>query len=152
MTPESPKLAGLSQPTGSADMTAITLDSNAYSAFMRGDERVLHTLAAVHKVYLPLFVIGELHYGFRGGSKPRDNLLQLQRFMEKPTVEVWLPTEETAVIYGEVMDTLKRNGSLIPINDVWIACSTIESGSKLVTYDQHFKSIPGLRLWNTFYP
>lgn len=152
MTPESPKLAGLSQPTGSADMTTVTLDSNAYSAFMRGDERVLHTLAAVQRVYLPLFVIGELHYGFRGGSKLRENLLQLQRFVEKPTVEVWLPTEETAVIYGEVMDRLKRNGSLIPINDVWIASSTIESGSKLVTYDQHFISIPGLRLWNNFSP
>lgn len=133
-------------------MTTVTLDSNAYSAFMRGDERVLHTLAAVQKVYLPLFVIGELHYGFRGGSKLRENLLQLQRFVEKPTVEVWLPTEETAVIYGEVMDRLKRNGSLIPINDVWIASSTIESGSKLVTYDQHFISIPGLRLWNNFSP
>ena len=152
MTPESPKLAGLSQPTGSADMTTVTLDRNAYSAFMRGDERVLHTLAAVQKVYLPLFVIGELHYGFRGGSKLRENLLQLQRFVEKPTVEVWLPTEETAVIYGEVMDRLKRNGSLIPINDVWIASSTIESGSKLVTYDQHFISIPGLRLWNNLFP
>jgi tRNA(fMet)-specific endonuclease VapC len=131
-------------------MTAITLDSNAYSAFMRGDKEVLHTLATVEKVYLPLFVVGELHYGFRGGSKLRENLLQLQTFIEKPTVEVWMPTHETAAIYGEIMDILKRNGSPIPINDVWIACATIESGSKLVTYDQHFKSIPGLRLWNLF--
>ena len=131
-------------------MTAITLDSNAYSAYMRGDEAALNALATAHKVYVPLCVIGELHYGFRGGSKLRDNLLQLQKFMEKPTVEVWLPTEETAVIYGEVMDTLKRIGSPIPINDVWIASGTIESGSKLVTYDRHFNSIPGLRLWNFF--
>ena len=33
-------------------MTAITLDSNAYSAFMRGDDQVLHALANAEKVYL----------------------------------------------------------------------------------------------------
>lgn len=114
---------------------------------MSGDKEVLQSLASSEKVYLPLFVIGELHYGFRGGSKLRENLKQLQTFIEKPTVEVWLPTQETAIIYGEIMDLLKRNGSPIPINDVWIACATIESGSKLVTYDQHFNFIPGLRLW-----
>ena len=136
-------------PIGNAEMTAITLDSDAYSAFMRGDAEVLQTLATAEKVYLPSFVVGELHYGFRGGSKLRENLLQLQKFMEKPTVEVWLPTTETAVIYGEIMDSLKRNGRPIPINHVWIACATFESGSKLVTYDQHFNSVPGLRLWNS---
>ena len=132
-------------PIGNAKMTTITLDSNAYSAFMRGEKETLHTLATAEKVYLPLFVVGELHYGFRGGSKLQENLLQLQKFIEKPTVEVWLPTQETAAIYGEIMDSLKRNGNPIPINDVWIACATTESGSKLVTYDQHFKSVPGLR-------
>ena len=129
-------------------MTAITLDTNAYSAFMRGEDEVLQILAGAFQVYLPLFVIGELHYGFRGGSKLRENLFELQEFLEKPTVQVWLPTRETAVIFGEIMDTLQRNGRPVPISDVWIACSTIESGSKLVTYDRHFKSIPGLRLWD----
>ena len=129
-------------------MTAITLDSNGYSAFMRGDDQVLHALANAEKVYLPLFVVGELHYGFRGGSKLRENLLQLDEFLEKPSVELWLPTRDTGEIYGELMDFLKRNGSPIPLNDVWIACSTIETGSKLVTYDQHFDSIPSLRIWS----
>jgi tRNA(fMet)-specific endonuclease VapC len=129
-------------------MAVITLDSNAYSAFMRGDDKVLLALSGAEKVYLPLFVIGELHYGFRGGSKLRENLTQLARFLDKPSVELWLPTSETAEIYGELMDFLKRSGSSIPINDVWIACATIETGSKLVTYDQHFKSIPSLRIWS----
>ena len=47
-------------------------------------------LATAEKVFLPLFVEGEFHYGFRGGSKLRENLLELQRFIEKPSVEVWL--------------------------------------------------------------
>jgi tRNA(fMet)-specific endonuclease VapC len=34
-----------------------------------------------------------------------------------------------------------------PINDVWIAAHGLETGSILVTYDDHFAVIPGLRLW-----
>ncbi|GHV86644.1 hypothetical protein AGMMS50230_22520 [Spirochaetia bacterium] len=32
------------------------------------------------------------------------------------------------------------------INDIWIAAQTIETGSKLVTPDTHFKNIGGLRV------
>ena len=128
-------------------MAKITLDTNAYSAFMQGDEKVLDALADASTVYLPLFVIGELHYGFRGGSKIQENLGQLKAFLDKPTVESWLPTLETAQIYGETQDELKRAGTPIPINDIWIASSCIESGSTLVTYDKHFHHIPSIRLW-----
>lgn len=128
-------------------MAKITLDTSAYSAFMQGDEKVLDALASSTTVYLPLFVIAELHYGFRGGNKLQENLGQLKAFLNKPTVDSWLPTLETAQIYGETQDQLKRAGTSIPINDIWIASACIESGSTLVTFDQHFQKIPGLRLW-----
>ena len=128
-------------------MAKITLDTNAYSAFMHGDNKVLDALADASAVYLPLFVIGELHYGFRGGSKLQENLSQLKSFLNKPTVAFWRPTSETAQIYGEIQDQLKRAGTPIPINDIWIASSSIESGSTLVTYDTHFQLIPSVRLW-----
>ncbi len=128
-------------------MAKITLDTNAYSAFMQGDEKVLDALASATTVYLPVFVIGELHYGFRGGNKLQENLKQLKTFLNKPTVDTWLPTLETAQIYGETQDQLKRAGTPIPINDIWIASACIESGSTLVTYDQHFQKIPSIRLW-----
>ncbi|GAB5558440.1 MAG: hypothetical protein SynsKO_00870 [Synoicihabitans sp.] len=128
-------------------MTRITLDTNAYSAYMRGDERVLEALAAADQVMVPVFVVGELHYGFRGGNRLRENLDELCRFLAKPTVRIWLATEETPQIYGEVQDRLKRAGTPIPVNDIWIASACIETGSRLVTFDQHFRSIAGLRLW-----
>jgi tRNA(fMet)-specific endonuclease VapC len=128
-------------------MSRVTLDTNAYSAFMRGSEPVLDSVATASAVYLPLFVIAELHYGFRGGSKLRKNLLELEGFLGKPTVEAWLPTLDTARIFGEVQDKLKRAGTPIPVNDIWIASSCIETGSVLVTFDRHFDAVPGLRLW-----
>jgi predicted nucleic acid-binding protein len=45
------------------------------------------------------------------------------------------------------MASLRKSGKPIPINDVWIAAHGLETGSILVTYDDHFAVIPGLRLW-----
>lgn len=128
-------------------MAKITLDTNAYSAFMQGDEKVLNALATAKTVYIPLFVLGELHYGFRGGNQLAKNLAQLDTFLSKPSVEMKLPTDETAQIYGELQDKLKRAGTPIPINDIWIGSTCIETGSTLITYDKHFQKIPGIRLW-----
>ena len=46
------------------------------------------------------------------------------------------------------MASLKRSGKPLPVNDVWIAAHALETGSILVTYDDHFASVPGLRLWD----
>ena len=129
-------------------MPKVTLDTNAYSAFMQGSEPVLDAIASADVVYLPVFVIGELHYGFRGGNRLQQNLAELKAFLAKPTVEPWLPTLETGQIFGEIQDQLKRSGTPIPINDIWIASSCIETGSKLITFDKHFQAVPGLRLWS----
>jgi len=49
---------------------------------------------------------------------------------------------------GHLKDNLRKLGTPIPINDVWIAAHALETGSVLVTYDDHFSRIPGLRLWS----
>ncbi len=58
--------------------------------------------------------------------------------------------DETAEFYGQIVATLKRNGTPIPINDAWIAANTFETGSALVPYDRHFAKIPGILLWDDF--
>jgi len=40
----------------------------------------------------------------------------------------------------------------LPINDIWIAAHTIETGSLLITYDDHFKNIENIRLWDMLSP
>jgi predicted nucleic acid-binding protein len=47
-----------------------------------------------------------------------------------------------------IKDMLKHAGRPIPINDVWIAVHALEYGAVLVTLDNHFLSIPGLRIWD----
>jgi tRNA(fMet)-specific endonuclease VapC len=129
-------------------MKKILLDTNAYVRFLRGDEKVMAYLAQADSVYMSVFVLGELFAGFRAGSKEKDNKQLLESFLLKPTVSVLEATMETADIFGLIMASLRKSGTPMPINDVWIAAHSLETGSILVTYDDHFALIPGLRLWD----
>lgn len=128
-------------------MRQILLDTNAYVRFLAGDERVLASLAGADRVYMSVFVLGELNAGFRAGKKGRENRRILESFLEKPSVAVLEATRETAEIFGIVKDSLRKAGKPIPVNDVWIAAHALETGSVLVTYDGHFQAVPGLRIW-----
>ena len=129
-------------------MKKIILDTNAYSAFLKGEVKVLNVLSGAETVYMSIIVIGELLAGFKGGSKEPKNRENLHRFLDKPTVSLLDATIETSEVFAIIKNTLKRSGTPIPINDVWIAAHAMETGSVLVTYDEHFKNIPGLRLWD----
>lgn len=129
-------------------MKKILLDTNAYVRFLRGNEEVMAGLARADSIFMSVFVLGELLAGFRAGSKERANRQILERFLLKPTVSVVEATIETADVFGFVMSSLRKSGTPIPINDVWIAAHCLETGSTLVTYDDHFAQIPGLRLWD----
>jgi tRNA(fMet)-specific endonuclease VapC len=54
-------------------MKKILLDTNAYSAFMHGDQAILSALGSAEIVYLSVFVLGELFAGFIGGKKEHEN-------------------------------------------------------------------------------
>jgi len=129
-------------------VTKILLDTNAYVRFLRGDERVLDYLALADTVFMSVFVLGELLAGFRAGGKEKDNRRILERFLLKSSVTVLDGTMDTADLFGLVMASLKKSGTPIPINDVWIAAHALETGSVLVTFDEHFTAVPGLRLWD----
>jgi len=129
-------------------MTKVLLDTNAYVRFLAGEAKVLDSLAAAETVFMSVFVLGELEAGFRAGAKRPENRRILDRFLGKPSVAVLEASRETAEIFGMVKDSLRKSGQPIPMNDVWIAAHAIETGSLLVTYDAHFRAVPGLRLWD----
>lgn len=129
-------------------MKKIILDTNAYTRLLAGDENVLDVVASIETVFMSIFVLGELHAGFVGGSKERENRNVLKRFLLKPSVKILNATFETAEVFGSIKNSLTLAGTPLPINDVWIAAHGIETGSIIITYDTHFKQVPGLRLWD----
>jgi tRNA(fMet)-specific endonuclease VapC len=125
----------------------IILDTNAYSGFMNGNEVVLNYIVEAEIVYISTIMLGELFAGFRGGKKYSTNVEELRAFLSKDGIKVMDVTIETSEIFGEIKSKLSKKGKMVPLNDIWIAAHAIEIGAKLVTYDSHFKSINGLRLW-----
>lgn len=128
-------------------MKKIVLDTNAYARLLAGDDDALDAVSSAETVYMSVFVLGELYAGFAGGARERENKDSLQRFLMKSTVKILNATAETAEVFGLVKYNLKKSGTPLPINDVWIAAHALETGSVVVTYDAHFKSVSGLRLW-----
>jgi len=130
-------------------MKRILVDTNAYIKFLLGDGPVLDALAEAEIVYISVFVIGELLAGFKGGSKEPHNRKLLDSFLQNSTVKILSATMDTAEFFTNIKDGLRRKGSPIPLNDVWIAAHAMESGSMLITYDAHFRNVDGLLLWET---
>ena len=127
-------------------MSAILLDTNAYIRYLGGDERVLGELGRADTVFLSVFVLGELFAGFAGGSRARQNHDILDAFIGKPTVQVLDATPNTAEVFGALRESMRKTGTPLPINDLWIAAHAFETGSMLVTFDEHFERIPNLRV------
>lgn len=125
-------------------MNRVVLDTNAYSALMRGDGRVADLLALSEAVLLTPVVIGELFDGFRGGSRHKKNMETFARFREKPRTVTVAITESTSEWYAEVKHILRRKGEPVPTNDLWIAASCMEHGAHLLSFDTHFDLIDGL--------
>jgi predicted nucleic acid-binding protein len=122
----------------------IALDTNRLTDLFRGDAELAAQLATCDEVWIPLIVLGEIRAGFHGGTQQRRNEILLTRLLAKPTVEVLLPGQETAQHYARLFVQLKRAGTPVPDNDLWIAALVLEHNLLLVTRDQHFERIPQL--------
>jgi tRNA(fMet)-specific endonuclease VapC len=124
----------------------LVLDTNFYSALAKNDSQAIDLVRASREVAFPQIVIGELLGGFQYGSRFEKNLSELKKILAKPTCRVLMPTMETAQIYGRLYAELKKHGSMIPTNDIWIAALIIEYEGVLATYDTDFAAIAEVRL------
>lgn len=117
------------------------LDTSAYSQFKRGDAPVVDLIDRAEWLGIPVVVLGELAVGFRQGKRSHENQSELDQFLANPVVQV-LPVEEDMVgFYADIVLDLKKAGTPLPANDIWIAAVAVRHGASVLTYDQHFRSI-----------
>lgn len=124
----------------------IVLDTSAYSDFKRRADSVVEALESAEEIVVPTPVLGELYAGFRLGSRQKQNVDELHQFLERPGVRVASIDHGVARRYGDVVAALKKVGTPIPTNDIWIAAVAIEQNGELLTRDAHFQKVPVLRL------
>lgn len=122
----------------------ILLDTNAYSAFLRGHADVVRRVRGAEQVLLSVVVAGELLFGFRNGSLYEVNRRELEEFLANPFVSLLPVGLVTADRFGRIAAALKRKGRPLPTNDIWIAAQAMESGAELLSFDRHFAEVDGL--------
>lgn len=122
----------------------LALDTNAYRLAMDGDPQAVLLVRTADRLLMPVPVLAELRYGFLNGTQGRANEAHLVRFLDRPRVEVLRCDEETTVRYAELKLQLKKQGTPIPINDVWIAALVLQHQATLFTRDSDFERIPQL--------
>lgn len=122
----------------------LLLDTNAYSALMRGTPAVRHLVALAEHLYLPMPVIGELLFGFQHGSRTMENFRHLQDFLGQNVVSLAGVDFEVCEVYARIGKELRDKGSPIPTNDHWIAAIAIRNNLTLLTRDRHFVHVAGL--------
>ncbi|MDA1305845.1 MAG: type II toxin-antitoxin system VapC family toxin [Acidobacteria bacterium] len=122
----------------------LVLDTSAYSRFRAGDTRVRDLIAEAEQVLVPAPVLGELHGGFEMGSRTLENRVALSEFLSEPFVRTIPVSENVARHYGRIYAGLRRAGTPIPTNDIWIAACALDEGACLLTFDRDFDWVAGL--------
>ena len=122
-------------------MTRHCLDTSAYSHFKRGDPQVVELIDRADWIGLPAVVIGELRLGFLIGRRAHDNEVELEQFLANSVVEILPVDEEVAHLYADIVADLRRAGTPLPTNDMWIAATAARAGAAVLTYDDHFNTI-----------
>src|SRR5438874_10797582 len=122
----------------------VALDTNRLTDLFQGDAELAEILGACDEVWIPLIVLAEMKAGFYGGTQQHKNELLMRRLLAKATVGILLPGRETAEHYARLFVQLKRAGTPVPDNDLWIAALALEHDLTLITRDRHFESIPQL--------
>lgn len=127
-------------------MSSISLDTNAFRTIVENTS-LREKIETSKEVFVSSVVLGELYYGYKGGDRENKNRQWLQHFLELAQISVLVVDEVTAEYYAEIREELRKKGTPIPSNDIWIAAHAMQTGSMLVTDDGHFDEVAGLRVW-----
>lgn len=122
-------------------MSRYCLDTSAYSHFQRGDDRVIEILDRAEWLGVPVMTLGELRTGFLLGSQAEENESSLREFLANPVVEELPADGDVSRHYAEIVVDLRRAGTPLPTNDIWIAATAARFGALVLTYDSHFRNI-----------
>lgn len=122
----------------------VALDTNRYVDLCKGVVPTVTLLEAAEAVLLPFVVLGELRAGFAHGRRQAENERVLRRFLVKEGVRVLFADDHTTHHYASVFRQLRKQGTPIPTNDMWLAALILQHNLALHARDKHFDHLPQL--------
>jgi tRNA(fMet)-specific endonuclease VapC len=121
----------------------VILDTNGLSAVADGDAGLEPILRRAAEVAIPVIVLGEYRYGIR---QSRERLYYEEWLTDSlPNYRILDVDQDTTIYYAALRTELKKAGTPIPSNDVWIAALCRQHALPVVSRDRHFDSVSRLR-------
>lgn len=120
----------------------MILDTNGLSALAEGEPALESILRKAAQVAIPVIVLGEYRYGISHSRYRKQYEQWLGQFLS--TFRILDVDERTTVSYSSVRTELKKAGTPIPSNDVWIAALCRQHSLPVVSRDRHFDFVTGI--------
>ena len=120
----------------------IAIDTNRYVDFARAVPEAVERLRRADEILVPFVVLGELRAGFASGARTGENEANLVRFLDSRRVDTLFADEDTTHHYARLFHQLRKQGTPIPTNDLWIAALVVQHELHLFARDAHFDHLP----------
>ena len=122
----------------------VAIDTNRYVDLCRGVAETVALLEEAEEIAMPFVVLAELRAGFAHGRRQAENEQILRRFLLKDGVSVLFADDQTTHHYASVFRQLRKQGTPIPTNDLWLAAVVLQHNLALHARDRHFDHLPQL--------
>lgn len=120
----------------------MILDTNALSAFADNVPGAVEQIGKAEELYVPTIVLGEYRFGVATSRRRKDYEAWIARGRAFWNI---LPViEDTALHYSALRQELRKAGTPLPANDVWIAAIARQHHLPILTRDEHFDSVAGI--------
>ena len=122
------------------------LDTSVVIDLLGERRETVAALEALPHLLLSGVAMGELFYGALRSPNPARSVVRVRAFAERR--HFLLIDGTTGLHYAHIKNYLREQGTPIPDNDMWIAALAIQHDVGLLTSDNHFTRVPGLRVTN----
>lgn len=121
----------------------MLLDTDAMSAWAKGDDALLRALRPDRAWFLPSIALGEYRYGLLKSNRRAE----LEAWLDSIEVSctVLAADAETARQYASLRLSADDSDGEIPYHDLWIGALALQHGFEVVSRDGHFDKMPGVR-------
>lgn len=122
----------------------VIVDTSVLISFFRGEDKIADKVSSLlqnNRVVTTGIIIAELLQGMKD-MKEESNISDIlaETSPLEITIDLWIKA-------GKLALSLRKKGINLPLTDVAIAALAIEHNLSIFTLDEHFKKIPGVRVY-----
>jgi tRNA(fMet)-specific endonuclease VapC len=120
----------------------LIVDTNALSAIADGEPAIAPTIQEAELLALTVTTLGEYRFGIAQSVRKTQHEDWLRENLS--SYRILEITSDTSRHYAQLRLALKRAGTPIPSNDLWIAALCRQHNLPLLSRDTHFDRVKGL--------